>query len=335
MSVSFIIPLFNCLPLTQAMLASLRATLPAGLASEIIFVDDGSTDGTRAWLETLRGDPSIRIVLHERNLGYAAANNHGAALATGELLVLLNNDLLLTPRWLEPMLAVHRELGASAGLVGNLQSDVATRALDHAGIAINHQGKPEHIRQRSIFSRLLRFSRQEVVAVTGACVLVRRELWTQLGGFDEAFVNGCEDVDLCLRARAAGFVNAVANHSIVLHHVSSSPGRKLRDEANTRRLVQHWRETLVPLGARAWCRHHLATFLRDPRDFPDQTVARQAFFHALHLRRDPPTAALVGIVVNIDIENARWEKMLPEPNWPRESSFHVMPPASALRSFPA
>jgi O-antigen biosynthesis protein len=75
--VSFIIPLFNCLPLTQAMLASLRDTIPAGLTHEIVLVDDGSTDGTREWLGSLR-DPPFRAVFNERNLGYAAANNRAA-----------------------------------------------------------------------------------------------------------------------------------------------------------------------------------------------------------------------------------------------------------------
>src|SRR5206468_659098 len=114
------------------MLASLQATLPANLTHEIIFVDDGSTDGTREWLATLR-EP-IRVVLNERNLGYAMANNHAAATARGELLVLLNNDLVLQPHWLEPMLATHAALDERAGIVGNLQLNARTRELDHAGI---------------------------------------------------------------------------------------------------------------------------------------------------------------------------------------------------------
>lgn len=312
MTVSFLIPLYNCLAFTQAMLASLRATLPAGLPHEIIFIDDGSTDGTRPWLASLATDPAIRVVLQRENLGYAAANNAGAAVARGEFLALLNNDLVLTPRWLEPMLAAHRAYGDRAGLVGNLQLDAATGALDHAGIAINLQGKPEHLRRLPLASRLAPFvcPHRRSVAVTGACVLVRRALWEKLGGFDEKFINGCEDVDLCLRAAAAGHVNLVALRSVVRHHISSSPGRKLRDEANTRHLVLRWHDTLCQLGARLWCRDHLATYLRDPRNFPDPAVARQAFFYALHFRRTPPPRALTGMARNLSRELSRWQKIL-------------------------
>lgn len=312
MQVSFIIPLYNCLALTQAMLASLRATLPAGLTHEIIFVDDSSTDGTRAWLNSLAGDPAVRVLLHARNLGYAAANNSGAAIARGEFLALLNNDLILTPRWLEPMLAAHRAYGERAGLVGNLQIDATTGALDHAGVFINLKGKPEHTRALPVAYRLAPFAlrHRRVTAVTGACVVVRRALWGKLGGFDPAFVNGCEDVDLCLRATAAGHVNLVALRSLVRHHISQSPGRKLRDEANTRRLVLRWRDTLAFQAARIWCRDYLETHLRDPRDFPDAALARQAFFYALHLRPTPPTGALAGMAKNLAAELSRWEKIL-------------------------
>jgi GT2 family glycosyltransferase len=311
-TVSFLIPLYNCLALTRAMLASLRATLPAGLAHEIIFIDDGSTDGTRPWLATLAADPAVRVILQPENLGYAAANNAGAALARGEFLALLNNDLIFTPRWLEPMLAAHRAYGPRAGLVGNLQLDATTGALDHAGITINLQGKPEHLRSLPLPSRLspLAPRRRRVAAVTGACVLVRRTLWEKLGGFDPAFINGCEDVDLCLRAADAGHVNLVALRSVVRHHISSSPGRKLRDEANTRHLVLRWHDTLCRLGARLWCRHHLATYLRDPRDFPDAALARQAFLFSLHLRRTPPPRALTGMARNLSREISRWQKIL-------------------------
>jgi GT2 family glycosyltransferase len=305
--VSFIIPLYNCLALTQAMLASLQATLPRELTYEIIFVDDGSTDGTRAWLESLAAP--CRVVLNERNFGYAVANNRGAAVATGELLALLNNDLVLKPGWLEPMLATHRTLGAQAGLVGNVQLDVRTGAIDHAGIFFNHKGKPEHARELPApFTRFFR-PFQRVEAVTGACVLIARSLWTQLGGFDEGYINGCEDVDLALRASTAGRINAVTWRSVVHHHVSSSPGRKRRDEENTHRFTLRWREELVRRAARHWCWHYYETCSLDPRE-REFALAWRIWMHALGITSSPPPEALAGTEAAIAAELARWETIL-------------------------
>ena len=319
MVVSFVIPLYNCLPLTQAMLASLRTSLPAGLEHEIIFVDDGSTDGTREWLQTLnRPDgrtglgSSIQVVLNARNLGYAGANNRGAAVARGELLGLLNNDLVLAPGWLEPMLAVHRHLGPRAGLVGNVQRNARTGAIDHAGVFINHRGKPEHDTTLPLGRHFRSTACWRITdAVTGACALVRRELFTRLGGFDEGFANGGEDVDFCLRSQAAGCVNAVALRSVVRHHISASPGRKLRDEQNSRRLTLRWRDELARLAARsAWSQNYLESQWTSPHDPADHALARQALAHVLHLRRDPPAAAYPDMQAAIALELARWDRIL-------------------------
>lgn len=306
MQVSFVIPLYNCLALTQAMLASLQATLPHSLKYEIILVDDGSTDGTRAWLKDLVSP--IRVVLNERNLGYAASNNRGAAAATGEILALLNNDLVLTPGWLEPMLATQRALGDRAGLVGNVQLDARTGAIDHAGIFFNHKGKPEHVRELpSPFTRLFT-SFQRVDAVTGACVLIDRSLWTQLGGFDEGYVNGCEDIDLALRVAQTGRINAATWRSVIRHHVSSSPGRKLRDEENTHRFTLRWREELVRRAARRWCWQYYETCSLDPRE-REFALAWRIWMHALGISKSPPPEALAGTEAAIAAELARWEKL--------------------------
>jgi GT2 family glycosyltransferase len=307
--VSFIIPLYNCLPLTQAMVASLQATLPGGLAHEIILVDDGSTDGTREWLKGLASSHSpFRVVLNERNLGYAAANNRGAAAASGKFLVLLNNDLVLTRRWLEPMLSAHRALGAQAGLVGNVQLDARTGEIDHAGIYFNFKGKPEHVRELPLLPMQLLAPVRRVDAVTGACLLIERSLWQQLGGFDEGYVNGCEDVDLCLRAQAAGRVNAVALRSRIRHHISASPGRKSRDEENTFRFTRRWRVRLLECSVRHWCRHYYETASLHPRD-GEFFLAFRIWLHAVGLKRTPPPEAIAAADAAIGAEIARWEKM--------------------------
>lgn len=308
--VSFVIPLFNNLALTRACVESLQATLPAGLTHEIILVDDGSSDGTRAWLATLAAP--FRVVLNVRNLGYAAANNRAVAVASGHHLALLNNDLVLLPGWFERLLAAHRSLGPRAGLVGNVQRDARTGAIDHTGILINRAGKPEHDRTLPPrWSRLLSSVRC-VPAVTGACVLLERALWQQLGGFDEAYVNGGEDIDLCFRARAAGRVNAVALTSVVRHHVSSSLGRKRHDEQNSYRLARRWRREYVAaadLAMRGWCRDYFDHALLEPRDH-DRVLMSHAWLYSHRLSRTPPMEAVVDLEAALDREFARWAQVL-------------------------
>ena len=119
LKVSFIVPLFNHLEHSKAMLASLQASLPPGLAHEIILVDDASKDGTRDWLQTLSSS-NLRVVLNPVNLGFARANHAGVVLATGDVLALVNNDLIFSPGWLEPMLAVLQLPQWGAGVVGNV-----------------------------------------------------------------------------------------------------------------------------------------------------------------------------------------------------------------------
>ena len=310
---SCIVPLYNCLPLTQAMWRTLQATLPPALDHEVIFVDDGSTDGTRDWLATLPATaPQVRVVLQPENRGYAAANNAGAALARGEYLALLNNDLALLPRWLEPMLVLARRLGPRAGVIGNVQRAFATGAIDHTGIVINLKGKPEHDRILPLRAHLPpTFAWRRSPAVTGACLLVNRHLFTRIGGFNTTYRNGGEDVDFAFRCALEGRINAVALRSVVRHHISASPNRKLRDEENTRRLTLAWRDTLARHAARRWCRHHLRrawTASRDPRG--EAFTAALLLAYALHLRPTPPPASLTAMHAALDRELARWRRLL-------------------------
>jgi len=163
-ALSLIVPLFNQLALTRAMLDSVLATLPAGLRAELLLVDDGSTDGTRAWLAAL-SDARVRVLLNEQNLGFAATCNRGAAAARAPLLTFLNNDLLFTPGWLEPMLnALTGPDSAGVGIVGNLQERALDGELDHAGIAMTPLAKLEHLRSLPPHAP----AQLKVLAVTGA-----------------------------------------------------------------------------------------------------------------------------------------------------------------------
>jgi GT2 family glycosyltransferase len=251
------------------------------------------------------------VLLNERNLGYAGANNRGAAIARGEFLALLNNDLVLQPGWLEPMRAAHAKLHGRAGLVGNVQRDARTGDVDHGGLVVNITGKPVHAREvPSAFTTLFR-PIVAVPAVTGACVLIQRALWETLGGFDEGFINGGEDIDLCFRARAIGRINVVALRSVVAHHVSSSPGRKTRDEQNSYRLAQKWRAEFVATadyGMRTWCRQYLAQALVYPEPSEYRLAIASCAFLA-RLRGTAPSEAVQAIEVGLAGEFERWQSM--------------------------
>ena len=142
--ISFIVPLYNQLSKTQEMLASLRESISLDISYEIILCDDYSTDGTRDWLLNLN-NPDIRVHLNQQNQGYAYTNNVGARSAQGFYLGFLNNDLLLKPGWLEPMLEAFSSPVKKLGLVGNLQYRIDNDALDHAGMDLNLAGQFVHI----------------------------------------------------------------------------------------------------------------------------------------------------------------------------------------------
>jgi O-antigen biosynthesis protein len=233
--VSFITSLYNCLPFTREMVASLTATLPRDLDWELILIDDGSTDGTRDWIATLSAP--IRVVLNESNLGFAGSNNRAARLATGDFLFFLNNDLVLLPGWLEPMLAAFDRC-PQPGLIGNLQLVHATGKLDHRGVKFDPLRRPFHDQAAWPWTGRAPYSRYR--AVTAACCAVRRATFLEAGAFDEAFRNGYEDVDLCLRLERFGFRNYVANRSVVRHRVSSSPERFTAETANLHLFLHRW-----------------------------------------------------------------------------------------------
>jgi GT2 family glycosyltransferase len=146
--------------------------------------------------------------------------------------------------------------------------------------------------------------------VTAACLLIPRELFLQLRGFDEGFRNGGEDVDLCFRARALGYTCHVALHSRICHHVSASPGRKRHDEQNSRRLAHRWREEFLRLNRRLsgleWCGER---FWEDPRDL-DRSQAVALILFLLGLRRYPNDAVIHRQEAAFQREEIHWNKLL-------------------------
>jgi GT2 family glycosyltransferase len=247
-TISFIVPLFNHLDESRAMLDSLVNSLAHDLDYEVILVDDYSTDGTREWLSTLH-DRRIRIVLNPVNLGYAKSNNIGAQLATGKILGLLNNDLVFQSGWLEPMLWTLESSTLNAGLVGNIQERVADGEIDHAGILLNPRAQFVHA--QNLPHHLV--DPIEFLAVTGACVLLHQSDFDLVGGFNESYLNGCEDIDLCFKLRALGKKIYLAPDSQIEHHVSLSRNRSLlQNQRNSQILFAKWRHEILDSLTRQW-----------------------------------------------------------------------------------
>jgi GT2 family glycosyltransferase len=215
---TLVIPVMNRVDLTRQCLAALSASTPSHLY-EVVVVDNGSTDETAAFLRRARAAGVLRAVFNGENLGFGKACNIGASLARGGSVVLLNNDTIPGNGWLEALLEVAQD--ETVGIVGSRLLYPDGR-LQHAGIALNEQGLPFHVHRHEPAEFAPALVQREYPAVTGASMLLRREVYEQLGGFDEAFQMYVEDVDLCLRAWDAGLRVVYCPKSLLVHLESAS-----------------------------------------------------------------------------------------------------------------
>ena len=256
--ISIITALHNCVDLTRQYIESLRQTMQS-VDWELILVDDASSDGTQAYLETLASDSQIRCIRNEKNSGYSASNNIGANAATGEYFAFLNNDLLLTEGWFEAMFKVMQD-AENPGIVGNIQINPNTELIDHAGVFFGLDGMPRQARKnRKTFPKT---EYTEWNAVTAACMLIKASLFREVGGFDETYRNGFEDIDICVKLRQQGYRHYVANRSRIQHCVSASPGRHKNNIYNTDLFRQRWTSVTQDWGKREWAPEYIQRYAR-------------------------------------------------------------------------
>ena len=235
--VTVIIPTRNQLPLLRACVDGLRAhtTYPAW---EILVVDNGSDDpATLAWLADQSRAGALRVLRDEAPFNYSALNNAGVAAARGEIVALLNNDLTpITPGWLEEMVshAVRPGIGAVGAMLYYPNDTV-----QHAGVVVGLGGVAGHpfkglTRGAADEKNRVRLA-QNFTAVTGACLVVRKALFDQVGGFDAAALPvAFNDVDFCLKLRAAGYRNLWTPFAEFHHHESASRGNETTPEKRAR-----------------------------------------------------------------------------------------------------
>jgi GT2 family glycosyltransferase len=232
---SLVIPVHNRAALTKQCLDTLLASPAESAEVEIVVVDDASTDSTPETLAAY-GD-STRVVRHERNAGFGTSCNDGAAAASGEWLVFLNNDTIPQPGWLDALIAyaVTRE---QVGMVG-AKLLFPNDTVQHAGVVFPQDRHPRHVYAGFPAAHPAVNKSREFQVVTGACALVKRELFEESGRFDSEFVNGYEDVDLCLRLRTLGYEIHYC-HEAVLYHLESATRDYGLDPHNFGLFLERW-----------------------------------------------------------------------------------------------
>jgi len=192
---SLVIAVWNQLEYTKRCLSSIERW--TGRPHELVIVDNGSTDGTREFLRTVKG----RVILNETNLGCAKAWNQGIRASSGAVVGILNNDIVMTPGWLEGLLAFMEKTGhgmvCPAAREGKLDYDLDGYAKEFVAQCA---GAARH------------------GDVYAPCMLIRRDVFDRIGLFDEGFsYGGCEDIDFIWRMKEAGFSVGMTG-SVLIHH---------------------------------------------------------------------------------------------------------------------
>ena len=205
------------------------------LAMEALVIDNDSRDGTPEMLAARF--PATRLVVNAENVGYARAVNQGAAATTAPFLLVLNPDCVPHPgalRALRDELLTHPRLAVVGPRLLNTDGSVeySARSFPTPLTALfNRYSLLTRLFPRNPWSRRYLMSdwdhasRREVDWLSGACLLVRREAISQVGGMDEAFFMFNEDVDWCRRFQSAGWANAYVPAATVTHHVGASKGK--------------------------------------------------------------------------------------------------------------
>lgn len=224
--VSFVIP-------TRDQLSSLKKCLDGILHKtdyqnyEVIVIDNETNDHeTLEFLAELRERDNVRVERIEGGFNYSRLNNRGVELSRGSLIALLNNDVeVINDDWLSEM--VSRAMQTDVAMVG-ARLWYPNGTIQHGGVILGANGIAAHALVGLQRFQPVYFARahlaQNVSAVTTACAVVRRDAYMQIGGFDENLAVTFNDVDFCLRLRAAGYWIVWTPHADLIHYESSSRG---------------------------------------------------------------------------------------------------------------
>jgi GT2 family glycosyltransferase len=239
--VSIVIP-FRDEPALLATCATSLRLAPGYDRFELVLVDNGSElPETAELLDRLSSEPNVRIIEDPGPFNWAAINNAASKKASGELLLFANNDIeARVSNWLSPMVA--HALRPEVGAVGArlLYPD---GTIQHAGVVIGLGGIAGHV-LRGLPAEMPGYASMAIQTrncsvVTGACMMVRRDVFESVGGFDEELAVAFNDVDFCLRLREKGYLVVYEPLAELVHHESRSRGHT-DDLAEGKRIVERW-----------------------------------------------------------------------------------------------
>ncbi|MBB6693122.1 methyltransferase domain-containing protein [Cohnella xylanilytica] len=227
MTTSIVIVTHNQLAVTKRCIESIRRHTAEG-SYELIVVDNASADGTAKWLKE---QPDVRLVETGTNAGYARGCNAGAAAASGDRILLLNNDTAVTPRWLEQLTRA-LDSGDDVAAVGPV--------TNYAGYGQTVEATYRTPEELERFAEAYNVSTpslwEERLKLIGFCLLVSRRAWEAVGPLDEAYgIGNYEDDDWCLRARRFGYRLLLCKDTFVHHEGSAT----FRDRQELHRKLMH------------------------------------------------------------------------------------------------
>jgi N-acetylglucosaminyl-diphospho-decaprenol L-rhamnosyltransferase len=235
----------------RSCIAALEDAL-GGMEAELLVVDNTSTDGSLDGVEEL--DPRVRVIRNQENLGYGRACNQGFSAATAPFVCLLNPDIIPDPECLQKMavaLAAHPDVGILGPRLRNPDGSVypSARIVPTPAVALGHAALGMFL-PNNRFSRVYKLmdvpgvAEMEVEWVSGAAMLVRREAFQVVGGFDEDFFMYVEDLDLCVRLGELGWKALYYPQVEMTHHVAGSSRRTPYS------MIRHHHQSLLRYAAK-------------------------------------------------------------------------------------
>ena len=215
---------------------------------EIVIIENNSvTPEIFEYYDSISKHPRIKVVKYEGTFNYSAINNFGAKSADGEYLILLNNDTeVITRSWIEELLMYSQR--DDVGAVGCMLY-YPDYTIQHAGVVLglgahrtaghSHYGMAKE--NLGYMGRLC--YAQNVSAVTGACMMVKKELFDKVGGLSEEFTVALNDVDFCLKLRELGLLNVFTPFAELFHYESASRGTDVTDDASKENAERYNKES--------------------------------------------------------------------------------------------